>query len=50
MDRRAVFFLNVALQSADPLNVSLVNHFLTNDYVTVTFQWPKEDGAINLPC
>ena len=34
------------MQSADSLRVSLVNHFLTNDNVTVTLQWPLEDGGV----
>ena len=34
------------MRSADSLHVSLVNHFLTNDNVTVTLQWPLEDGVV----
>lgn len=34
----------IAANTAHPLNVSLVNHFLTNG-VTVTLQWYREAGA-----
>ena len=35
-----------ASQSSDlSLNVTLVNYLLTNNDVTVTFQWPRETGA-----
>ena len=35
------------MHSADrSLNVSLVNHLLTNNDVTIILQWPQEAGAV----
>ena len=35
------------MQSADrSLNVTLVNHLLRNNNVTITLQWPREAGAV----
>ena len=40
-------FIGDVLGSMDlSLNVTMVNQLLRNDDVTVTFQWPREPGAV----
>ena len=42
-----LYSIDDILQSADhSLNVSMVNHLLRNNNVTVLLQWPRETGTV----